>query len=625
MDDPSERIRGLLAANDHRGAWAQMIQWLDREATGATCQAVADAASRLDAAVADLVPIRVGLLANFTADLVAPALIAHALPSRLLVDPYVAGYDTWIQEILDPSSALRERNPDVVVLALHLDALSPALTSGFLELTPEGADAEVDAVASRIEGAVSGLRAWSRAKLLIHAFSPPALPALGILDARLRAGQTTMVRRLNDRLADFAAREADVYLIDLARLIANVGATRWHDARLWGLARIPFSQPAVHALVDEYVRYLRAFKGLARKVLVVDLDDTLWGGVLGEDGVDGIRLGDQYPGSAFVDVQRAILALHRRGVVLAINSKNNIEDVIEALEKHPAMVLRPQHFAAMRVNWEDKSANMLEIADEIGLSVDSFVFIDDSAVECDRLRQSLPQVLTVRLAGEPALRPAAILGLGVFDTLSYSEEDRQRGVLYRQEAERTRLRATVQSLEEFYRSLHMELAVEQVGHTHLHRAAELTQRTNQFNLTTRRYTVDDLAAALREPDCEAYAFRLKDRFGDNGIIGLAILEGSGPRVCISTLLLSCRVLRRTVEDAVLAFLVTRARERGATEVEGRYRPTRKNGQAKEFYRERGFDPVERDGDTERFIRNVTVPIEYPLWIAVTRQAAAEAV
>jgi FkbH-like protein len=625
MDDPIERIDGLLASNEHRAAWAQMIQLLEREPTSAACQAIADVASRLNAKAADLVPVRVSLLANFTADLVAPVLVAHALSSRLLIDPYVAGYDTWIQEILDPSSGLRKRDTDVVVLALQLEAFSPALVSGFLELTAEQATAEVDAVADRIENAVSALRAWSRAKLLIHTFPPPTLPALGILDVRLPIGQTAMVRRLNDRLARFAERQSDVYLIDLARLIASVGASRWQDARLWAMAKIPFSQAAVYALAGEYVRYLRAFKGLARKVLVVDLDDTLWGGILGEDGADGIRLGDQYPGSAFVDVQRAILGLHRRGVVLAINSKNNAEEVLDVLEKHSGMVLRPQHFAAMRINWQDKSTNMVEIADELGLSLDSFVFVDDSAVECERIRQALPEVLTVRLAGEPALRPGAILGLGAFDTLSYSEEDRQRGVLYRQEAERTRLRAGAQSLEDFYRSLDMELTVEQVGRAQLQRAADLTQRTNQFNLTTRRYTVDDLASALREPGCEGYTFRLKDRFGDNGIIGLAILEGAGPRLCISSLLLSCRVLRRTVEDAVLAFLLTRARERGASEVEGRYCPTRKNGQASGFYRERGFEPIESDGDTERFIRHVGVPIDSPAWIAVTHHVAAETV
>jgi FkbH-like protein len=406
--------------------------------------------------------------------------------------------------------------------------------------------------------------------------------------------------------------------------MAAVGAARWRDARLWGMARIPFSAAAAHALAEEYIRHLRAFKGLARKVLVLDLDETLWGGILGEDGPEGIKLGDRYPGNAFVELQHAALGLHRRGVVLAINSKNNTDEALEVLANHPAMVLRPEHFASTRINWQDKSANMIEIAEELGLGLDSFVFVDDSAVECERMRQALPDVLTVHLAGEPALRASTLLGLGVFDTLSYSEEDRQRGAFYRQEAQRTALRGTAQSIEDFYRSLEMLLTVEPVSRTTLPRAADLTQRTNQFNLTTKRYTEGEFAAALAEPGCEAWVFRLVDRFGDNGIIGLAMLEGTGPTVIISTLLMSCRVLRRTVEDAVLAVLATRARERGATAIEGRYRPTRKNGQTSGFYAERGFATAEPDSDTQRFVRDLATPLEPPAWIEISRSDAGPA-
>lgn len=625
FDDPVERIDALLAEGKHRAAWAEMIHLVEREPTGAVFQAVADAATKLSPKDADLVPVRVGLLANFTIDLVAPLLLAQGLPSRLLVDPYVAGFDTWIQEILDPSSSLREAAPDVVVLALQLEALSPALAFRFLELTPEQVNAEVESALARIEEAVVGLRAWSRAKVLIHAFPTPITPALGILDARLSTGQTATVRRLNEQLASLAERIGDVFLVDLSRLVASIGAVRWQDARLWGMAKIPFSQAAARALAAEYVRYLRAFKGLSRKVLVLDLDDTLWGGILGEDGIEGIRLGDEYPGRAFVELQQAILGLHRRGVVLAINSKNNEEDVLEVLMKHPSMVLRPEHFAATRINWQDKSANMSELADELGLSLDSFVFIDDSEVECERMRQSFPEVMTVRLEAEPAARAGAVLALGVFDTLSYSDEDRKRGALYKQEAPRTKLRAGAQSLDDFYRSLDMVLDVYAVGRAQVQRAADLTQRTNQFNLTTRRYTVDELTAALRASGCEAYAFRLTDRFGDNGIIGVGMIEVDGSRGAISNLLMSCRVLRRTVEDAVLAFLMTRARELGACEIEGRFRPTRKNGQTKDFYRDRGFSPIAPDGDTERFVRSLAEPIESPKWIVVRRHEAADAV
>jgi FkbH-like protein len=337
---------------------------------------------------------------------------------------------------------------------------------------------------------------------------------------------------------------------------------------------------------------------------------------VGEDGPEGIRLGDQYPGNAYIELQRVMLALYHRGVVLAINSKNNPEDAKSVLERHPGMVLRPEHFAATRINWQDKTTNMEELAAQLGLGLDSFVFLDDSDVECARLRQALPEVLTVQLAGEPAHFAAKLRRLGVFDRLTYSKEDADRGAMYRTEIQRAELRASAQSIEDFYRSLEMTLSIEPVDQRHIKRAADLTQRTNQFNLTTTRYTLDELSAAVERPGCDAYVFGLKDRFGDNGIIGFAKIETDGGVARITDLLLSCRVLKRTVEDAVLAFLGERARARGAVRIEGLFRPTRKNGQVSAFYEERGFSAAGEIGDARRFTAAVENVPPSPPWIAV---------
>ncbi len=619
--DPIERIDLLLQGSEHRAAWAEMSRLIGSSPTTANCNAVAAAAARLDTKETDLTPLTVAVLANFTAEPLAPILAARGLPSRLLITPYVGGFDLWNQEVLTPDSGLRRRDPEVVVMALRLESLCPSFSTRFLELTSEEIRGLVAETAARIEEALTAFRTWSRAKVLLHSVPLPTDRALGVLDAHSPLGQSAAIHRLNERLRRVAETIPDVWIVDVDRLVASLGEQHFYDPRLWAVAKMPFTPTALHALAEEYLRYFRAFTGLVRKVLVLDLDGTLWGGILGEDGPEGIQLGDRYPGSAYLEFQQAVLTLHRRGVVLAVNSKNNMDDVREVFEKHPAMVLRPEHFAAMRVNWQDKVTNMLELAEELRLGIESFVFMDDSNVECERMRQALPEVLTIHLEGESADRAGSLKRVGVFDSLSYSEEDRNRGAFYRGEVERAQLRKSVQSLDDFYRSLEMELTIQPIGAATMARAADLSQRTNQFNLTTRRYTRDELAAAIAYPGCEAYGFRLTDRFGDNGLIAFAILEGQGQTLTISSLLMSCRVLKRTAEDAVLAFLVERAHERGATEIAGRYRPTKKNGQVADFYPTHGFSSVEDEaGGVRVFCRSTAPPPVYPPWIRITRLA-----
>ena len=590
------RVEAHLAAGEHDLAWAEIIRLLRGEPTTTACALAADLASRLDPAAADLTPMRVALLGSFTLDPLAPLVQARALRSRLALLVYVGGFNTWRQEGLDPASGLRCFRPDAVFLAVRGEDLCPALLDRYLELSEAEVAGQVADLVGQIAEFIRSLREWSDARLVVPTFPVPPAPALGILDHQVAHGQTAAFRQANAALQDLAKRSRDVWLLDAERLMGAVGAWRSRDNRLWGLAGLPLSGAALHALAEEYVTYLRAFTGLARKVLVLDLDNTLWGGVVGEDEATGIQLGPEYPGSAYLDFQRVILGLHRRGVLLALNSHNNEADALEVLESHPAMLLRRHHFAAIRVNWQDKVRNMLELSEELRLGVDSFVYLDDSQVECERMWQALPRVWTVHLDPEPAARADMLRRLSLFETLTFSDEDRRRGELYQQEGARKRLCTTAQSPEDFYRSLQMELSIQRVDATRLARAAQLSQRTNQFNLTTRRYSEADLARLLESVTHEVYCVRLRDRFGDSGVVGLLITAFDGMRVTIDTFLLSCRVLGRTVEDAGLTFLLHRLRDTGAAEVIGVFRPTAKNAPAADFYSRNGFERVGNRGD-----------------------------
>jgi FkbH-like protein len=585
----------------------------------AVCAEIARALERVPAGFVPWSDARVALLSSFTAAPMAPVLTANGAASGVLVRTHVAAGDQWTQEALDASSALRQFDPQVIVIALELEDLSPALVDDYLEQDAAGIEEQIEETADRVRGLLDSLRLWTSAKILMHTFAAPSEPALGMIDRAHPRGQSRAVIRLNRHVREHAAASRDVYLVDVDRLIAKLGETRWRDARMWTLARIPYTPAAMQALAEEYLRYVRAFTGRTRKVLALDLDGTLWGGVVGEDGPDGIHLGVGYRGRAFVQVQRVLRSLLRRGVILTINSKNNPDDALEIITQHPAMLLRRDDFAAVRINWQDKAANLVELAEELELGLDSFVFVDDSAAECERVRQALPEVMTVHLTGDPATYADTLKGLGVFDALSFGEEDRSRTTMYRSEAKRRELRQSMSSLDDFLRSLEMRLDIEPIAAETLARAAELTQRTNQFNLTTRRFTQDELRDFLARPDREGFVFRLRDRFGDHGTIGVALTERDGGAVVISTLLLSCRVLKRTVEDSVVAFLVEAARDAGAEMVVGHFMPSRKNAVAAALYEARGFS---RDADdqsgVQRFIRRTSETVAASPWITLQR-------
>lgn len=616
--DPVEEIERLLAMGEHRAAWASMTHLVGFNPSTSTCQAVAALAAGLDDQRADLVELRVAFLGNITMDLLGPIHVARGLGSRLLVRPFIAEYDTWAQELLDPDGSLQAFDPHVIVLTLHLDSLAPSLTTHFLDLDGATVSQEIGITAQRIGNALRALRARSQAKVLLHSFPMPVDRSLGVIDSAHPSGQTAALRALNGRLAAMATELRDVHVIDMDVPVARVGWSRWYDARMYAFAKLPFTPAALHAITDVHLRYLRAFAGLVRKVLVLDLDNTLWGGVVGEDGQDGLQLGGPYPGSAYQDLQQVILHLHRRGVVLAINSHNNEHDVAEVLGRHPGMVLRPEHFAATRVNWQDKAANMLELADELGLGVESFVFLEDSDAQCERIRQALPEVLVVQQEGEVAARAALLAGLGVFDSLGFSDEDRARGGFYRTEARRSQLKQSADSLEGYLRSLEMRLFIEAISAPNLARVADLTQRTNQFNLTTPRHSSDSLVAFLESPGREGYAFRLADRFGDYGLIAVTLLDQDADAVVIDAFLMSCRVLKRSVEDAILGFLLNRALAKGAARLRGLYRPSRKNGQVAEFYAAHGFEETARRADgTVEFERAGLSQVEPPDWIRLS--------
>ena len=333
--------------------------------------------------------------------------------------------------------------------------------------------------------------------------------------------------------------------------------------------------------------------------------------MIGEDGVAGIKLGETFPGNAYRQFQLAVLELHRRGVLLAINSKNNPADVDEVFHSHPDMVLRKHHFASIRTNWQEKPENMVEIARELNIGIDSLVFFDDSPVERSSVEQALPDVLTLEVPSDPAKFANTLRSCGAFDQLSLTKEDRRRGELYQAEAVRKELQKSAGSLEDFLSSLQMTAIISMVDEFAFPRVLDLLQKTNQFNLTTRRHSAAQLAAMIKDPNFDVFSLQVTDRFGDSGIVGVAIVQLKNDAAFINSFLMSCRVIGRTIETAFLAFLVRQARKRNLDVLAGEYIPTAKNTPAAGFFKRHGF--VESESGLWR-LNLSAVPFTWPSYI-----------
>jgi FkbH-like protein len=390
------------------------------------------------------------------------------------------------------------------------------------------------------------------------------------------------------------------------RCLMNVGAKRFYDPRYWHIAKAPYAREALQEIANEAFKYIRPLRGKNKKCLILDCDNILWGGIIGEDGLAGITLGKTHPGSAYYEFQQEIVNLYHRGIILALCSKNNEADVWEVFDQHPDMVLRREHIATAQINWYNKAQNLRQVAEDLNIGLDSIVFMDDSAFEVNLIRQMLPEVEAIHLPEDRVVEYRDILASGGwFDTLTLSEEDRQRGAMYQAEAVRKRLLAESTDLESYYRSLDMVLEIRLANEFSIPRIAQLTQKTNQFNLMTRRYSDADITRLSGSETADVISLRLQDRFGDAGIVGVCILKYEDKTALIDNFLFSCRALGRGVEDAFLVQSLKRAKLRGSQVAIGEYRATAKNDQVKEFYPTQGFRPLAAEDSIQRYEVDLT--------------------
>ncbi|TME51075.1 MAG: HAD-IIIC family phosphatase [Chloroflexi bacterium] len=562
--------------------------------------------------------LRFALLGSGTLDQLRDCLAVGCYRDGWRPRIHLSGFDQYAQEMLVPASALYRFDPQVLILAVHPRQLFPVLHEYPFEITVSEREMAIEAGLDTVRQLLTAFRRQSQAVVILHNMVQPQHPALGIADWRDPFGQRAIFNEINMRMARLARDEfLGVHILDADAVQARCGKSRATDVRLWLAARLPWSETMLQELTTEHMRYLGAAFGRARKCLVLDLDGTLWGGVVGEDGVEGLKLGADAPGNAYVMFQREILRLWNRGVLLAICSKNDPDQAMAAF-RHPAMVLRESHFAAQRINWEPKPSNLRQIAAELDLGLDSMVFLDDNPVERAAVRAALPQVLCPDLPTDPAYYRQALVELSAFDTLAVTEEDLRRNAAYTARTHRRRLEADNSdgSVESYLSKLETRVEITAASAGVLPRLAQLTQKTNQFNLTTRRYTETEIRA-LQSDGAIVSALRVVDRFGDNGIVGLAIaVARSHDTWELDVLLLSCRVIGRDVESGLLSHVASAVRARGGARIQGWFLPTERNGPARDCYARHGFrlHTATTDGGELWEIGLETNPITVPSWI-----------
>lgn len=541
-------------------------------------------------------PVSLMLLGRATLDLLAPQLELALLVRGLAPELALAPYGSVMQELLDADSATSRARPEFALI-VQTPADVPEWPHALA--TPAEAGEIAERVARGLLGAAEQLHRRCGSEVLIDNFHALPVRPLGNAGARIPGDPNNFLQRLNVVLGDLAPE--GVHVIDTAGLAARHGLSRWHDARLWFEAKHPVSP----ALVPEYVRSVAALiagiLGGSRKCVVLDLDDTLWGGVVGDVGVAGIELGEGSPrGEAFKAFQLYLRGLHERGVLLAVCSKNEPENARLPFEAHPETVLHLSDFAAFRASWDPKSDNLRALASDLDLGLSALVFVDDNPAEREQVRQALPEVAVIELPPDPAEYPQALEASRWLEVPGVTADDRARAGQYAMRAE-ARVLVEKMDLSEFLASLGMRAQLARIDEQSLARTTQLINKTNQFNLTTRRLTPGQVEALAADPRVLTRTVRLADRFGDHGLVSVLIATRSGEAFEIDDWLMSCRVLKRGVERMLLAELARAADAAGVTELRARFVPTGRNELVRGLLDELGFNRVRETAEETRYV------------------------
>ena len=544
----------------------------------------------------DFLEKRIAILGGSTTAEIKDMLELFLLKDGIRPVFYESEYNKFYEDLMFPNQALEEFAPDIIYL--HTSCVNITRFPAFHE-----SDVDVEALLTGEMNRFQEL--WDRATaqygcpVIQNNFELPHYRVLGNLDGYDHHGRTCFTTELNRRFAEQARLRQHLYLNDINYLSAWFGLERWHDKLFWFSYKYALSYEAIPLLADSVAAIVKAVYGKTRKCLVLDLDNTLWGGVIGDDGLNGIRIGKETPeAEAYTEFQQYIAGLKDRGIILAVCSKNDDVNAREGFT-HPDSILKLEDFSAFRANWAPKHENIRDIAISLNIGIDSLVFADDNPVERDIVRSQEPQVAVPELGNNVARYISILDKTSYFETVSLSADDLQRSTFYAGNAIRSKIESKFENYDDFLRSLTMKAEIKPFAPVYLDRITQLINKTNQFNVTTRRYSQAEVESVAVDRNYVTLYGRLLDKFGDNGLISIMIAKCRDTELHVDLWLMSCRVLKRGMEQAMFDQLLSEALKRGITTIYGYYYPTAKNGMVKELYAEMGFTVVSstESGDT----------------------------
>jgi FkbH-like protein len=533
---------------------------------------------------------RLGVLGGHVTDLFLQALPAVAMRHGLYIDIVSSDYDNIVQEVLDKNSNFNKHKYDAVLLSIDYRNL-------FFEK-----NRSLDRSTELIKTIKKAVSKNLNCPIIFQNISCPPIQLHGSYDKLNKNSLRKQIEDFNFFLYNFIQNNGD-YLFDVSALSEIIGTQNWFDFKYWALAKVPFSPNFIPIYLEFLSRILRAIKGLSKKCLVLDLDNTIWGGVIGDDGLDGIKLGQgDSISETFLEFQKTIIKLKETGVILAVCSKNNEDIARLPFKKHKDMIIKEEDISAFYANWDDKALNIQKIAKNLNIGLDSIVFFDDNPVEREFIRQNLPEVSVPELPNEdPVLYSQTLLHAGYFETVSLSSEDKNRSHLYKNNSRRLELKNKIESIDDYLEELDMTIEIDNFNDSSLTRVTQLINKTNQFNLTAKRYTFQQVKDLSINKNFLTIQARVTDRFGDNGIIAILIAELKNNSFNIDTWLMSCRVLSRKIEDVLFDELTAYAKKKKIKTIEGMYVKTEKNSLVKDHYQKFGFNLVEQKNSISKWI------------------------
>jgi len=533
--------------------------------------------------------IRIALLSSFTINGIEETCRVKCAERNIECQTYLAGYNQYFQNMLNDQSDLYKFSPDLTFLLLDTRSILGNLFHFPYSISSSERTAFIETKFKELSNLINTFTKKTNSKLIVTNFSIPSFSPYGISETKQEYGLKSMIIDLNNKLESEFMQNESVYIYDFNSFVAKFGENNVFDFKQYFFGDIKVCLDYIPHLVNDLMAYVIASLGLGKRCIVLDLDNTLWGGIVGEDGFDGIKLGNTPPGNAYQEFQRVLLSLYQRGVLLAINSKNNPEDALKVINEHPDMILKKEHFACLKINWDDKVTNMKEIAEELNFGLDYMVFFDDDPVNREFVKTRLPQVLTVDLPKDPSQYSKILQNMSEFNTLSITEEDTKRGKMYLEQQQRKQFESSATNLEDFLKELNLKVSILPADQFTIPRISQLTLKTNQFNLTTHRYQEEEIREFVQNNQFLVGCAQVEDKFGDNGITGVFIVKKDTPKQwTLDTFLLSCRVMGRDVEKAIISHIVKKAKENGVERIRAQYIQTQKNKPVESFLPDCGF-------------------------------------